>query len=165
MLLDTKGPEIRSGFFADGAKSISLEKGQSLILTTDYTFKGDANGKKLACSYPSLCKSVKIGQKVLVADGSIVLTVSSIDEAAGEVTCTINNNATIGESKNMNLPGVKVDLPVLTEKDIDNIQNFGVKHRMDFIAASFVRKSSDIHIGWALARRRCCTTIHHECYF
>ena len=64
MLLDTKGPEIRSGFFADGAKSISLEKGQSLILTTDYTFKGDANGKKLARSYPSLCKSVKIGQKV-----------------------------------------------------------------------------------------------------
>ena len=83
MLLDTKGPEIRSGFFADGAKSISLEKGQSLILTTDYTFKGGANGKKLACSYPSLCKYVKIGQKVLVADGSLVRTVSSIDEAAG----------------------------------------------------------------------------------
>jgi len=143
VMLDTKGPEIRSGFFADGAKSISLIKGETLILTTDYTFKGSA--QRLGCSYPSLAKSVTLGQQILVADGSLMLEVARINEEAGEVSCTICNSAKIGERKNMNLPGVKVDLPTLTEKDIDDIQNFGVKHKVDFIAASFVRKSSDIH--------------------
>jgi len=143
-MLDTKGPEIRTGFFADGAKSIVLSKGESITLTTDYSFKG--NNKKLACSYASLATSVKVGQSILVADGSLVLIVSSINVADGEVDCEIQNNAKIGERKNMNLPGVKVDLPTLTEKDIDDIKNFGVKHGVDFIAASFVRKSSDIHV-------------------
>ena len=143
VLLDTKGPEIRSGFFADGAKSITLVKGETLTLTTDYAFKGDA--KKLACSYPSLPKSVNPGQKILVADGSLVLTVLSCDEAAGEVETRIDNNAQIGERKNMNLPGVVVDLPTLTEKDIDDIKNWGCKNKVDFIAASFVRKASDVH--------------------
>lgn len=123
VLLDTKGPEIRSGFFADGAKKVDLVKDQELILTSDYTFKG--NAKKLACSYSSLAKSVKPGQSILVADGSLVLTVKSTDEAKGEVTCNIENNASIGERKNMNLPGVEVDLPTLTDKDIDDIVNWG----------------------------------------
>lgn len=144
VLLDTKGPEIRSGFFANDAKKIDLVKGESIILTSDYSFKG--NSKKLACSYKSLAESVKIGQQILVADGSLVLVVSSVDEASKEVTCEIQNNCSIGERKNMNLPGVVVDLPTLTEKDIDDIQNWGVKHRVDFIAASFVRKSSDISL-------------------
>lgn len=64
VLLDTKGPEIRSGFFADGAKKIDLVKGQTLVLTSDYSFKG--NSEKLACSYGSLAKSVKPGQSILV---------------------------------------------------------------------------------------------------
>jgi pyruvate kinase len=68
---------------------------------------------------------VKPGQSILVADGSLVLTVKSTDEAKGEVTCNIENNASIGERKNMNLPGVVVDLPTLTEKDIDDIKNWG----------------------------------------
>ena len=141
VLLDTKGPEIRSGFFAEG-KKINLAKGEKLILTTDYSFKGD--NTKLACSYPSLTKSVTVGQKILVADGSLVLTVLSIDDGAGEVTCNIENNASIGERKNMNLPGVVVDLPTLTEKDVTDIKDWGCKHGVDFIAASFVRKASDV---------------------
>jgi len=140
-MLDTKGPEIRTGFFADGNK-INLVKGQNLILTTDYTFKG--NKDKLACSYPALASSVNPGQSILVADGSLVLTVLSCDELAGEVTTRVENNAGIGERKNMNLPGVVVDLPTLTEKDIDDIVNFGIKNNVDFIAASFVRKASDV---------------------
>ncbi len=140
-MLDTKGPEIRSGFFAEG-KKIDLVKGESIVLTTDYSFKGDS--KKLACSYPALATSVNPGQSILVADGSLVLTVLSCDQAAGEVTCRIENNASIGERKNMNLPGVIVDLPTLTEKDIDDIVNFGIKNGVDFIAASFVRKGSDV---------------------
>eukprot|EP00585_Thalassiosira_rotula_P012889 CAMPEP_0196130724 /NCGR_PEP_ID=MMETSP0910-20130528/997_1 /TAXON_ID=49265 /ORGANISM="Thalassiosira rotula, Strain GSO102" /LENGTH=535 /DNA_ID=CAMNT_0041390083 /DNA_START=120 /DNA_END=1727 /DNA_ORIENTATION=+ len=142
VLLDTKGPEIRTGFFADGAKKIDLVKGENLTLTTDYSFKG--NNKKLAITYPKLASSVKVGQSILVADGSLVLTVVSCDEAAGEVVTRIENNASLGERKNMNLPGVIVDLPTLTEKDIDDIVNWGIKNDIDLIAASFVRKASDV---------------------
>jgi pyruvate kinase len=141
-MLDTKGPEIRTGFFANGVKKISLNKGDTIILTSDYEHKGDA--KKLACSYSSLAKSVKPGQEILVADGSLVLSVVSTDVSAGEVVCKIENNASIGERKNMNLPGVIVDLPTLTDKDIDDIRNWGIPNQIDFIAASFVRKASDI---------------------
>lgn len=140
--LDTKGPEIRSGFFADGAKKITLVKDQTLILTSDYEFKG--NSEKLACSYGSLAKSVKPGQAILVADGSLVLTVLSVDEAAGEVSCRVENNVSIGERKNMNLPGVIVDLPTLTDKDIKDIVEWGIPNNIDFIFASFVRKASDV---------------------
>ena len=143
VMLDTKGPEIRSGFFANGADKITLVKGETLVLTTDYSFKGDSS--KLACSYPAMATSVKNGQTILCADGSLVLTVLSCDVAAGEISCRIENNAKIGERKNMNLPGVVVDLPTLTEKDIDDIQNWGVKNNVDFIAASFVRKAADVH--------------------
>jgi len=142
VMLDTKGPEIRTGFFADGAKKIFLGKGETIILTADYDYKGDKT--KLACSYPSIATSVTPGQSILVADGSLVLTVLSSDVGAGEITCRIENNAAIGERKNMNLPGVVVDLPTLTEKDIGDIQNWGCKHEVDFIAASFVRKGSDV---------------------
>eukprot|EP00565_Helicotheca_tamesis_P002004 CAMPEP_0185728836 /NCGR_PEP_ID=MMETSP1171-20130828/4234_1 /TAXON_ID=374046 /ORGANISM="Helicotheca tamensis, Strain CCMP826" /LENGTH=555 /DNA_ID=CAMNT_0028397583 /DNA_START=107 /DNA_END=1774 /DNA_ORIENTATION=+ len=142
VMLDTKGPEIRSGFFANGAKNICLTKGDTLTLTTDYDYKGDSH--KIACSYPSLPTSVKPGQSILVADGSLVLTVLNCDVEDGEVQCRIENNAKIGERKNMNLPGVVVDLPTLTEKDIDDIVNFGIKNEVDFIAASFVRKASDV---------------------
>lgn len=135
-------PEIRTGFFANNAKKIELIKGHTIILTSDYNFLGDQH--KLACSYTSLATSVKAGQQILIADGSLVLTVLSTDEAAGEVTCRIENNAAIGERKNMNLPGVIVNLPTFTEKDVNDIVNFGVKHKVDYIAASFVRKGSDV---------------------
>lgn len=142
VLLDTKGPEIRTGFFANEATKITLAKGSTLTLTTDYDFKGD--NTKLACSYPALATSVSPGQQILVADGSLVLTVSKCHPDKGEVDCRVDNNATIGERKNMNLPGVKVDLPTFTEKDCDDIVNFGIKKKVDFIAASFIRKASDV---------------------
>lgn len=117
ILLDTKGPEIRTGFFANDASKITLVKGETIVLTSDYTFKGDAS--KIACSYPTIASSVTSGQQILVADGSLVLTVLNTDIPTGDVTCRIENNATIGERKNMNLPGVIVDLPTFTEKDVD----------------------------------------------
>lgn len=143
VLLDTKGPEIRSGFFSGGAKKVSLTKNEIITLTSDYNFKGDKH--KLACSYPSLATSVSPHQRILVADGSLVLTVLTTDPAAGEITCRIENDVTIGERKNMNLPGVVVDLPTFTEKDVNDIQNWGIKHEVDFIAVSFVRKAADVH--------------------
>ena len=97
ILLDTKGPEIRSGFFANGAKKIELKKGETITLTTDYEFKGDAT--KLACSYPSMATSVTPGQSILVADGSLVLTVLEADATTGDAKCRIENNASIGERK------------------------------------------------------------------
>lgn len=142
ILLDTKGPEIRSGFFKEGIEKINLVKGEQIVLTSDYTYKGDET--KLACSYDKLAESVKPGQQILVADGSLVLTVLSCDLSAGECLCRIENNTSIGERKNMNLPGVVVDLPTFTEKDVDDIVNFGIKHNVDFIAASFVRKAEDV---------------------
>jgi pyruvate kinase len=150
VLLDTKGPEIRTGFFANGATKITLKKGDNLTLTTDYGYKGDST--KLACSYAKLASSVSIGQSILVADGSLVLTVISCDVIEGEVVTRVENNASMGERKNMNLPGVVVDLPTLTEKDIDDIVNWGIKNDIDLIAASFVRKASDVaHVRKILA--------------
>lgn len=142
VLLDTKGPEIRTGFFANDVDNIDLKKGQSLILTADYHFKGDST--KIACSYPQLATSVKAGQQILVADGSLVLTVLTTDPAAAQVTCRVENNASIGERKNMNLPGVKVDLPTFTEQDKKDIVDFGIARGVEFIAASFVRKAEDV---------------------
>lgn len=107
-MLDTKGPEIRTGFFGNGVSKIKLIKDETITLTTDYSFRGDST--KLACSYPKLATSVAPGQNILVADGSLVLKVISCDASSGEVLCRILNNATIGERKNMNLPGVIVDL-------------------------------------------------------
>jgi pyruvate kinase len=121
---------------------IHLVKGEQIVLTSDYTFKGDKH--KLACSYDKIATSISAGQQILVADGSLVLLVLSTGCFVGEVLCRVENNASIGERKNMNLPGVVVDLPTFTEKDVNDIVNFGIKQNVDFIAASFVRKASDV---------------------
>lgn len=141
VMLDTKGPEIRTGFLEDG-KPISLEVGQEITITTDYEAKG--NSGLIAMSYPKLAEDVHPGSVILCADGSISLEVLSTDVAAGTVRAKCLNSATLGERKNVNLPGVIVDLPTLTEKDIDDLVNWGVPNEIDFIAASFVRKGSDL---------------------
>lgn len=142
VLLDTKGPEIRTGFFEKGLEKLVLIKGEQIILTADYNFRG--NAQKLACSYPQLASSVTVGQQILIADGSLVLTVLDTMEPQNEILCRIENSATIGERKNMNLPGVKVELPTFTDKDVKDIVEFGIKRKVEFIAASFVRKAEDV---------------------
>ena len=139
MMLDTKGPEIRTGLLEDGAP-IKLEKGQTLEITTDYSIHG--NSKRISCSYKALPKSVQIGTKILVADGSFTMKVTEITQDS--VIVEVLNNGTLGERKNMNLPGIVVDLPTVTEKDKEDLVKFGVAHQVDFIAASFVRKGTDI---------------------
>ncbi len=141
ILLDTKGPEIRTGFFVPECNGkIHLKAGEKIEITTDYSFKG--NEKKLAVTYKKLPQSVKPGSMILIADGSLVLKV--IECKAESVICNIENDQSIGERKNCNLPNVKVDLPVLQPKDIDDLQNFGCVHGVDFIAASFVQSASDV---------------------
>lgn len=145
IMLDTKGPEIRTGFFAEGAgNKISLSQGQELKIVTDYDFKG--NSACIACTYKALPTSVSPGNQILIADGSLVCTVLSCHPEKGHVITRVENNAKIGERKNMNLPGVKVNLPVLQPKDVDDIQNFGVPQGVDFIAASFVQSAEDVQV-------------------
>jgi len=141
ILLDTKGPEIRTGFFAEG-KTITLEKGNPLKLVTDYEFKGDATC--IACTYKELPTSVKPGGIILCADGSLSLKVTECGEDF--VMTTVMNNCSLGERKNMNLPGVKVNLPVLQEKDKNDLVQFGIPQGVDFVAASFVQSADDVKL-------------------
>lgn len=142
VMLDTKGPEIRTGFFASEleGKKLELKAGQKLILTTDYSHKSD--GTKLGITYSKLPTSVHKGNQILIADGSLVLEVESIE--GEEVVCTVMNDCAIGERKNCNLPGVLVELPVLQEKDVNDLQKFGVPQGVDFVAASFVQTAKDV---------------------
>eukprot|EP00933_Yihiella_yeosuensis_P011024 TRINITY_DN11798_c0_g1_i1.p1 TRINITY_DN11798_c0_g1~~TRINITY_DN11798_c0_g1_i1.p1 ORF type:complete len:516 (+),score=140.34 TRINITY_DN11798_c0_g1_i1:75-1622(+) len=143
ILLDTKGPEIRTGFFREecGGK-IELTQGSKLKLVTDYSFKGD--NTCFALSYPMLCQSVKAGNIILCADGSLSLKVDSVGD--DHVMTTVMNSVKIGERKNCNLPGVKVDLPVLQEKDINDLVKFGIPQGVDFVAASFVQSADDVKL-------------------
>lgn len=141
ILLDTKGPEIRTGFFRDDVgKTIDLVQGQDLKLVVDYEFKGDSTC--IALSYSKLCHSVKVGGIILCADGSLSLQVKSVGD--DHVMTEVMNNCKLGERKNCNLPGVHVDLPVLQEKDIDDLRNFGLPQKVDFVAASFVQSAADV---------------------
>ena len=135
------GPEIRTGLLK-GGKAVELVAGQDLEITTDYTIEGDAT--RISCSYASLPKSVAVGSSILIADGSVVAEVKALLPAG--VIVKVLNSAKIGEKKNMNLPGVIVDLPTITEKDRNDLVNFGCKYGVDMIAASFVRKASDIDV-------------------
>ncbi len=141
VLLDTKGPEIRTGFVDPslGGK-LRLMKDSIIEIGTDYDKK--CTPEYLACSYPSLPKSVSVGSKILCADGAVTLEVTEIKETS--VMARVLNNASFGDRKNMNLPGAYVDLPTCTDIDVTAIKEFAVKQKVDFIAASFVRKASDI---------------------
>jgi len=138
ILLDTQGPEIRTGMLEDG-KPVKLVKGQVFQLTTDYKFIG--NNKKVAVNYVNLPRVVDTSKKILIDDGLISLTV--VSKTLESVTCTVDNTGMLGQRKGVNLPGCKVDLPAVTQKDIKDLQ-FGVNQGVDFVAASFVRKAKDI---------------------
>ena len=136
-----QGPEIRTGFLKD-EEAVQLKEGQEITVTTDYDIKGDE--KMISMSYKKLAVDLKPGNTILCADGTITLTVLSCDPAAGTVRCCCENTAMIGERKNVNLPGIVVDLPTLTEKDKEDILDWGVPNSIDMIALSFVRKGSDL---------------------
>ncbi len=136
ILLDTKGPEIRTGKFA--LPEIELKDGQKFTLTTR-----DILGTAEICSvsYKELPKDLKAGDKVLIDDGLLQLTV---DEVSGtDIVCTVENGGIVKDNKGINVPNVKINLPALTEKDIDDIR-FGVENGVDFVAASFIRKAEDV---------------------
>ncbi len=136
ILLDTKGPEIRLGQFAE---PVELNEGDEYTLTTE-EYLGDA--QKCHISYRDLPADVELGDKILVDDGLIELEVIA-EPTANEIKCRVNNAGTIKSNKGVNVPGVKINLPSLTPKDIADIE-FGIEQGIDFIAASFIRKAADV---------------------
>ncbi|CAK9026376.1 Pyruvate kinase (PK), partial [Durusdinium trenchii] len=139
VLMDTKGPEIRTGMLRNH-EGVQLRTGQRLEITTDYTLEGDES--IVACSYPDLCSSVYIGGLILIADGSIQTRVIEIRESS--VVVQVENNALLGERKNMNLPGVSIRLPGITEKDEYDLKNFALKHEVDIVSGSFIRTAANV---------------------
>ncbi|ASE33916.1 pyruvate kinase [Mammaliicoccus sciuri] len=138
ILLDTKGPEIRTHNMKDGL--IELTKGSEVTVKTT-----EVEGTKEAFSvtYEKLAEDVEVGSTILLDDGLIELTVKSVDIAKGEVHCDVQNTGELKNKKGVNLPGVKVNLPGITDKDASDIR-FGIEEGVDFIAASFVRRPSDV---------------------
>lgn len=136
-LLDTKGPEIRTGLLKDG-KKVTLKDGQTYTLTTRELVGDDQIGH---INYSGLNADVAPGNKILIDDGLIELDVVEVKET--DIVCRVANGGELGEKKGVNVPNVKIKLPALTDKDKEDIL-FGVKQGFDFIAASFVRTADCI---------------------
>ena len=145
-ILDTKGPEIRIKSFS--TKTIDLHAGDSFTLVTE-EIVGDHT--RVSVTYPKLHEELSIGQQILIDDGLIAIRVEEIVDR--EIRCTVENGGILSANKSINIPGVHIQLPALTEKDIEDIR-FGVENDFDYIAASFVRQAADVE-----AVRR----VLHEC--
>jgi pyruvate kinase len=136
LLLDTKGPEIRTQTLEGG--EAELTKGSTLRVSMK-----EVTGNKdvISVTYPDLINDVEPGAKLLLDDGLIELLVT--DKADGELITEVLNNGTLKNKKGVNVPNVSVNLPGITEKDANDIV-FGIEQDVDFIAASFVRRASDV---------------------
>ena len=135
ILLDTKGPEIRTGTFE---KPVMLEYGQKYTLTT-FDRPGDSEGCSI--SFKKLPEDISIGVHILVDDGLIEMIVESVTDT--EIECRVLNGGTISSYKGINVPGVTLSMPYISERDKADLA-FGVQEDVDFIAASFTRCADDI---------------------
>lgn len=138
ILLDTKGPEIRTHNMENG--TMELESGQKVTISMTEVL---GTPEKFSITYPGLIDDVYPGSMILLDDGLIGLEVLEIDIANGEIQTKILNGGTLKNKKGVNVPGVKVNLPGMTEKDAQDIL-FGIEQNVDFIAASFVRRATDV---------------------
>ena len=136
LMLDTKGPEIRTGDLKEG--KVTLETGKKIVLTSEQ-IEGDAD--RVSVSYEGLPDDLSVGNKILIDDGLIELNVDRIDGT--EIYCSIDNGGVLGSKKSVNIPNVEINLPGLTPKDESDLI-FGIKQKVDFVAASFVRKPQDV---------------------
>ncbi len=136
-LLDTKGPEIRTGML-EGHQKVMLEAGNgfSLLLAPAV-----GNSVGVYVDYPGLYKEISVGQEIFIDDGSILLLAESLD--SNSVRCRVMVGGELGEKKGVNVPGADLSVPTLTEKDISDIR-WGIEHSVDYIAVSFVRTKEDI---------------------
>ncbi|KZL93296.1 pyruvate kinase [Clostridium magnum] len=136
IVLDTKGPEIRTGYFPE---KVELVEGTNFTVVCGEDVDGDAT--KCNLSYRELYKDVKPGNMILMADGLIGLEVQEVKGT--DIHCIVKNSGMISTKKNANVPNVKTNLPSFTDKDVDDLR-FGCEVGVDYIAASFIRKASDV---------------------
>jgi len=136
-MLDTKGPEIRTGLLT-GGRRVTLKDGQKFILTIK---EQEGNEKLVYVDYEDIVKDVKPQDSILIDDGLIELQVQKTDSTS--VECVVVNGGDLGEKKGVNIPGVKIKLPALTKKDREDL-DFGIKLGFDFISASFTRNADGI---------------------
>lgn len=139
ILLDTKGPEIRTHDFKDAP--VLLEEGNLIDIYTKEEILGDAT--RFSLTYNKLAEDVEVGSRILIDDGLIALEVVSVDLVSGVIKAKILNSGTVSNHKGINLPGIKTQLPALTEKDLEDLA-FGVEMGVDIVAASFIRKADDV---------------------
>ena len=135
-LLDTKGPEIRIGDIEGG--KVELKKGQTFVLTTEDIV---GNAEIVSITYKQLYKDVKPGDSILIDDGLIGMEVQKID--GEEIVCQVKNGGFISNHKGVNVPGVELKMPFVSQKDYEDIV-FAAEQDYDFIAASFTRTADDI---------------------
>lgn len=138
ILLDTKGPEIRTGSLKGG--ECYLEKGSTAYVSMK-DIEGDA--ERFSVTYSGLINDVHPGSKILLDDGLVELQVEEVDKENEEIKTTVLNNGPLKNKKGVNVPNVSVNLPGITDKDAKDIE-FGIEQGVDFIAASFVRRASDV---------------------
>jgi pyruvate kinase len=136
-LLDTKGPEIRLRSFKNHEK-VLLKEGQTFILTSR-DVEGDDT--QVSISYPNLIYDIEVGTTILIDDGLVEMTVTDITST--DIICTVKNGGVISDKKGVNVPGVHLSMPFISDKDREDIL-FGIEHQFDFIAASFVSTADDI---------------------
>lgn len=138
ILLDTKGPEIRTGNFKEG--QADLVSGNVVYVSMKEV---EGTAERFSITYEGLINDVHIGSKILLDDGLIELEVINMDKTADEIKTRALNSGIIKNKKGVNVPNVAVNLPGITEKDAKDIE-FGIEHDVDYIAASFVRRASDV---------------------
>lgn len=136
MILDTKGPEIRLGRFQNG--KAELATGQTFTLVTEECL-GDE--KHAFITDPDLPDEISIGTRIMIDDGLLELKAEHIQK--GEIVCTVVHGGTVSNNKSMNVPGIHLSIPFISEKDKADIA-FGVEHEFDYIAASFTRSAEDL---------------------
>src|SRR2546421_3048263 len=146
ILQDLQGPKIRTGALQDGKPVSLVDSTQVTITTRDIV----GNGQIISTTYENLPQDVKPGDRILLDDGLMELRVLSANET--DVQCLVVHGGVLKEHKGINLPGVAVSSPALTEKDRDDLQ-FGIKHRVDYVALSFVRSPEDIREAKHLIRQ------------
>lgn len=151
ILADLQGPKIRTGVLAGGG-TVLLRPGQRFVITTSKVL-GDST--RVSTTFHPLPREVKRGDRVLLSDGLIELRVEKTTHR--EVICQVENGGMLGEHKGINLPGVKLHVPALTEKDRVDLR-FALKNGADYIAASFVRRAEDVLLAKNLIRRAGKTT-------